>query len=263
MGEREGRENVVYETKNAAPEVRMTLEARLPGQPWRGTDPISLTDREAVTDVRLRGGKYRVVSAYFLTPDQVGEFKGKFGSRREVGNLVPGEKGPEGRAYQPGVPRPPLDGLPSAPGPTVRLGSLEGKRAATSNAPPGAPPLSCPERFRDPGENLARPEPLFNARTEIGPTPTTEPTPAGERKAREATRGYFDRIVRAYLSGKPRSRVRANFNEARDADVPLSKQQVKRAVDDARRTRAERLLRQTRRSLRPEIGGLLRGIEGP
>ena len=44
---------------------------------------------------------------------------------------------------------------------------------------------------------------------------------------------------------------------------PLTKNQVKRAVEDARRPRSERLLRQTRRSLRPEISELLRGVEGP
>ena len=57
---------------------------------------------------------------YSETPAQASEFKGKFGSGREGENLVPGEKAQGGRTYQPGVTSPPLDGLPSAPAPTVR-----------------------------------------------------------------------------------------------------------------------------------------------
>ena len=57
-------------------------------------------NRAVVLDIRFRGGKYRVQSAYLLTPDQIKQLRAKQGNRREVGNLVPGEKGPEGRAYR-------------------------------------------------------------------------------------------------------------------------------------------------------------------
>ena len=53
---------------------------------------------------------------------------------------------------------------------------------------------------------------------------------------------------------------RGEDGEWREAGVILSREQVKRAVRGAQRTRAERLLRQTRRQARPETESLLRGM---
>ena len=115
--------------------------------PRRG-EPITLPADVVVIEgfrKRLTGKRSKF---YSETPDQVGEFKGKPGSQREVGDLIPGDTGPKGRAYKPSVPSPPLDGLPLTPESDVGLGSPEGKRAATSDAPQGATPRNRPNPIR-------------------------------------------------------------------------------------------------------------------
>ena len=105
----------------------------------------------------------------------------------------------------------------------------------------------------------------------IGGTPLREAqlrdvyqiTRRAERQARKDTRGYLDRIVAAYLFNERDEadrRVGAILDEADENGVVISKQQVRRAVEDAQRSRPERLLRRTRRQLRPEIEELLRGV---
>lgn len=85
-----------------------------------------------------------------------------------------------------------------------------------------------------------------------------------ERRAKKKTRTFLNKIVAAFVfiddDAAQRRRVREVLQEAREEGVILSRDQVKRAVLDAQRTRAERLLRQTRRQARPETESLLRGV---
>ena len=84
-----------------------------------------------------------------------------------------------------------------------------------------------------------------------------------DRQAREKTRKALNAIVAVIRfvddPDESRERIAEIIAQAREDGVPLSRQQIKRAVEDAERTRGERLVRQTRRGLRPEIIDLLQG----
>ena len=88
-----------------------------------------------------------------------------------------------------------------------------------------------------------------------------------EERTRKTNREYLNRIVNAFAlnddAGERNAALREILREAEADGVVLSKQQIKRAVEDAERSRGERLLRQTRGSLRPEVAELLEGAGAP
>ncbi len=89
-------------------------------------------------------------------------------------------------------------------------------------------------------------------------------TRRAERQAREKTRPFLNRIVSAILFEKgdrQRQVINKAITDANKAGVPLTREQINRAVQDAERTRAERLVRQTRRRNRPEVARMLQGVQ--